>query len=100
MIILRHRCAEPARFGIAVKGDNGSKERHKMSAEKNLKLEGMTCGHCVMSVTKQLQTLPGAKDVTVDLATQSAHLFTDDSVTEEQLAEAIDEAGYKLVSVS
>jgi copper chaperone len=68
-------------------------------SEKNLKIEGMTCGHCVMSVTKELSKLPGAKDVTVDLASQSAHLTTDDSVTDQQLAEAVDEAGYKLVSV-
>lgn len=68
-------------------------------SEKNLKIEGMTCGHCVISVTKELSKLPGAKDVSVDLASQSAHLITDDSVTNEQLAEAVDEAGYKLVSV-
>lgn len=68
-------------------------------SEKSLKIEGMTCGHCVMSVTKELSKLPGAKDVTVDLASQSAHLTTDDSVTDQQLAEAVDEAGYKLVSV-
>jgi len=71
-----------------------------MSVEKNLKLEGMTCGHCVMSVTKELSKLDGAADVQVDLATQSAHLTLADSVTEAQITEAIDEAGYKLISVS
>ncbi|MEN9748788.1 MAG: Copper ion binding protein [Actinomycetota bacterium] len=71
-----------------------------MATEKILKIEGMTCNHCVMSVTKELSKLPGAKDVAVDLASASAHLSTDESVTEAQLAEAIDEAGYKLVSVA
>jgi len=71
-----------------------------MSLEKNIKLEGMTCGHCVMSVTKELNKLPGAENVSVDLATQSAHLNLADDVSDAQIAEAIDEAGYKLVSVS
>jgi Cu+-exporting ATPase len=71
-----------------------------MSKQLNLKLEGMTCAHCVASVTKELAKLPGAKDVQVDLATQSATLSADDSVAEPQVAEAIDEAGYKLVSLN
>lgn len=71
-----------------------------MSKELNLKLEGMTCGHCVASVTKELAKLPGATDIQVDLASQSAKLSTDDSVAESQVAEAIDEAGYKLVSIA
>lgn len=71
-----------------------------MSAEKTLKIEGMTCGHCVMSVTKELEKVPGAANVQVDLASASAHLTTDGSVTDAQLAEAVDEAGYKLISVA
>lgn len=69
-----------------------------MATEKTLQIEGMTCNHCVMSVTKELEKLPGAANVVVDLASASAHLSTDAS--NEQLAEAVDEAGYKLVSVS
>jgi copper chaperone len=69
-----------------------------MATEKTLKIEGMTCNHCVMSVTKELQKLPGAANVAVDLESASAHLSTD--ATDEQLAEAVDEAGYKLVSVA
>ena len=71
-----------------------------MSAEKSLKIEGMTCGHCVMSVTKELEKVPGATNVSVDLASATAHVTTDGSVTDAQLAEAVDEAGYKLISVA
>ena len=71
-----------------------------MSVEKILKIEGMTCGHCVMSVTNELQKLPGATDVKVDLATKSAQLSVDNTVTDAQLSEAVDEAGYQLVAVS
>lgn len=71
-----------------------------MSKELNLKLEGMTCGHCVAAVTRELAKLPGATNIEVDLATQSAKLSTDDSVVESQVTAAIDEAGYKLVSIA
>jgi copper ion binding protein len=71
-----------------------------MSANKTLQLEGMTCGHCVASVTKELEKVAGVTEVSVDLASQSATISADESVTQEQLTAAIDEAGYKLVSVS
>ena len=71
-----------------------------MSANKTLQLEGMTCGHCVSSVTKELEKVAGVTEVAVDLASQSAKLNAADSVTDAQLAAAIDEAGYKLISVS
>nr|WP_138274862.1 heavy-metal-associated domain-containing protein [Rhodoluna limnophila] len=68
--------------------------------EKTLQLEGMTCGHCVASVTKELEMVAGVTDVSVDLASQSATIQAEDGVSQEQLTAAIDEAGYKLVSVS
>jgi len=34
----------------------------------NLKVSGMTCGHCVSAVTKAVQTVPGAENVAVDFA--------------------------------
>ncbi len=34
----------------------------------NLNVSGMTCGHCVSAVTKAVKAVPGAEDVTVDLA--------------------------------
>ena len=69
-----------------------------MSKELDLKIEGMTCGHCEMSVTKELSKLAGAHDVKVSSANGAAHLTVDESVTQEQIAAAVDEAGYKLIS--
>ena len=71
-----------------------------MSVEKNLKIEGMTCGHCAMSVTKELLKLPGAADVKVDFAGATAQVTVDESVSDADLTAAVDEAGYKLVAVS
>lgn len=68
-------------------------------ATRTLRIDGMSCGHCVKAVTKALQDLPGVdvKDVTVGGAT----VEVDQSrVTQTQLAEAIAEAGYTLEQVS
>ena len=45
-----------------------------MAEHKTLKLEGMTCGHCVASVTKELQKIDGVSDVSVDLALSLIHI--------------------------
>ena len=69
-----------------------------MAKELDLKIEGMTCGHCEMSVTKELAKLAGAKDIRVTAADGTAHVSVDESVTTDALAAAIDQAGYKLIS--
>lgn len=70
-----------------------------MQKELNLKIEGMTCGHCEMSVTKELSKLAGAQEIKVSAAEGTASLKIDDSVSHEEISEAIDEAGYKLISI-
>ena len=67
-----------------------------MSKSVDLKVEGMTCGHCEMSVIKELSKLPGAADVKVSSASGTATLIVDDSVDHAQIEAAVEEAGYKL----
>lgn len=64
---------------------------------QELTIEGMTCGHCVMSVKKELSKLA---NVTVeDVQIGKAKVQIDESnVTTEQLAKAVEEAGYRLVA--
>ena len=33
----------------------------------NLKVSGMTCGHCVSAVSRAVKAVPGAEEVEVDL---------------------------------
>lgn len=61
-----------------------------------IKIEGMTCGHCQMSVTNELATLAGVKSVNVDHTLGTA-VVEADGVSNEQFEEAIAEAGYKAV---
>ncbi|MBG6145763.1 heavy metal translocating P-type ATPase [Roseibium album] len=56
--------------------------KHKLS----LSVQGMTCASCVGRVERGLSELEGATDVTVNLATETAHLSVESS---EQAADAI-----------
>jgi copper chaperone len=64
-------------------------------------VSGMTCGHCVSSITSELGAIPGVSEVRVDLRPGSDSLV---EVTSESpldvatVASAVDEAGYDLVS--
>jgi len=57
-------------------------------------IEGMTCGHCAISVTNELVTLEGVSNVQVDHSSGKATV-EGDGVTEDQLAAAVEEAGYQ-----
>ena len=52
---------------------------------------GMTCQHCVASVTEEVTELPGVSQVDVDLASGRLHVVGD--VTAEQVQAAVAEAG-------
>ncbi len=54
-------------------------------------VSGMTCQHCVASVTEEVTELPGVSEVDVDLATGRLHVVGD--VTAEQVQDAVAEAG-------
>lgn len=65
-----------------------------------VRVQGMTCEHCVASVTEELSTLPGVQDVQVDLVPDgdSAVTVTSEAPLDEQeLQKAVEDAGYSLV---
>lgn len=63
---------------------------------QELKIEGMTCGHCVMSVQKELGKIPGVKVEKVEIGSAKVQ-FDETKVNPAMLANAINEAGYKVV---
>ncbi|MCS4485035.1 cation transporter [Gleimia sp. 6138-11-ORH1] len=70
-----------------------------------IEVKGLTCGHCVASVTEELQEIPEVSAVEVALnagkeAVSVASVTTSAEVSEAAFANAVDEAGYELVSVS
>ncbi len=65
---------------------------------KLLKIEGMSCGHCVMHVQSALEGVPGVASAKVDLLERSA-MVEGDAFDDQALRAAVADAGYKVVSI-
>ncbi len=59
-------------------------------------VDGMTCGHCVQSVTKEVGAVPGVTGVSVDLEAKTVTVVGD-GVDDAAVRAAVDEAGYSVV---
>lgn len=59
-------------------------------------VEGMTCQHCVASVTEEVAGLAGVSAVSVDLAAGSLTVDSAVPLAREDVAAAVAEAGYTL----
>jgi copper chaperone len=57
---------------------------------------GMSCGHCVTSVTEEVSQLPGVTAVDVDLASGGLTVTSDAPVDETAVRAAVEEAGYEV----
>jgi len=63
---------------------------------KTLRIQGMTCDHCVKHVTQALQAVPGVKQAKVSLEPALAQVeFDAGQASLSQLQEAVSEAGYE-----
>jgi copper chaperone len=62
-----------------------------------LKVKGMSCQHCVMSVTKALNQLDGIKNVQIDLAKGEVRFDNTKSVASDRIQKAITDAGYEVI---
>ena len=71
------------------------KEDVKMAT--TLKVKGMSCQHCVMSVTKALGQLEGIKNVQVDLAKGEVRFDNTKEVASHRIEKVIQDAGYEVV---
>jgi copper chaperone len=65
-------------------------------AEKIYTVSGMTCEHCVNAVGAEVGAVLGVTAVEVDLA-RGQVTVTGDGWTDEQIRDAVDEAGYAVV---
>lgn len=63
-----------------------------------MKIEGMMCPHCQAAVTKALNALEGVK-AEVNLEKKEAYVEAGANVSKEELAKAVTEAGYEVLSV-
>ncbi|NYE95915.1 copper chaperone CopZ [Psychromicrobium silvestre] len=62
----------------------------------NYTVTGMTCGHCVSSVTEEVQEIPGVTEVDIDLESGSLSITSDQRLDDDLVKAAVEEAGYQL----
>ena len=63
--------------------------------KKTLKIKGMTCNHCKMTVEKALKAVPGVENAEVDLAAETCCVTLSEPVDDDILAEAVVRVGYE-----
>ena len=56
---------------------------------------GMTCGHCASAVSTEVESIAGVSTVRVDVETGTLTV-EGSGFTDQQIAAAVDEAGYAL----
>lgn len=62
-----------------------------------LKVEGMSCGHCVNSIETSVGELAGVSAVKVNLDSKEVAVEFDNAATLAQIKETIEDQGYDLV---
>jgi copper chaperone CopZ len=67
-----------------------------MSQTAEYTVSGMTCGHCVASVTEEVQEVAGVTDVAVDLESGGLRVTSAERLSEADVRAAVEEAGYQL----
>lgn len=84
-----------AHSDAAAAGTEGTVREHYL-------VEGMTCSHCVASVTEELSAVDGVESVSVDLKAGGASrimVVSSKPVPVDDVRAAVTEAGYSLVTV-
>ena len=67
-----------------------------MSDTRQFTVTGMTCGHCVASVTEEVSEVPGVENVDVALETGVLTVTSSQPVDDDAVRAAVEEAGYQL----
>lgn len=63
----------------------------------SITVKGMTCNHCLMSVTKALEAIPGVSKVKVDLLSGRASFEEAAPVDLAVVKKAIEKIGFEVV---
>ena len=65
--------------------------------QETVKVEGMTCQHCVQTITDALNNITGLNTVNVDLVKKQVTVkFNEDETKLQKISDKIIEAGFEL----
>ena len=67
--------------------------------KKTVSIDGMSCQHCVMGVTRALSALDGVSGVSVSLEDKKATFEASDAVSDSAIKEAVYDAGFDVTSI-
>ena len=67
-----------------------------MSTIQTYTVTGMTCEHCVASVSEEVQEISGVDDVEVVLETGSLTITSSEPIDDADVRTAVEDAGYQL----
>ena len=67
-----------------------------MSTTQTYTVTGMTCGHCVASVTEEVQEISGVEKIDIVLETGSLTITSAEPVDDGAVETAVEDAGYQL----
>jgi len=67
-------------------------------AEVTYVVSGMSCEHCVRSVTEEVSEIDGVSDVNVELTSGKVTVTSEAELSTQAVRNAVAEAGYELVS--
>lgn len=66
--------------------------------QKVLKVEGMTCQHCVQTVSERVGKMPGIENVEVDLDQKKVTVNFDESKSNvDEISTQIVDAGFEII---
>ena len=93
-------CAPCAQSCPATLEENNQEHQGGTEAmTKTLNIEGMMCAHCVAHVEKALSALGGVTSAKADLEGKRATVTLAAPVSDQELKDAVTEAGYEVVSI-
>lgn len=97
-------CCSPTSHATAAT-DTGAPAQQTAAGETvsaQFLVEGMTCAHCVRSVTEEVSAIDGVSDVAVDLHAGGVSTVVSSAtpVDAERVRAAVEEAGYSLAAAS
>ena len=68
----------------------------KVKIVKVLKIEGMSCAHCVKKVEDALKKVKGVKSVKISLTDKKAEVLLKEDVDFEILKQVVEDIGYEV----
>jgi len=87
------------RLNLKKEKEKTKKKEEAKTMEKNMKIEGMMCGHCEARVKKCLEETPGVSEAIVNHKKNSAIVKLSSDVSDETLKSVVEAQGYTVKEV-